>query len=504
MKFEKEKIKRADAIVIGSGMGGMSGACMMTKNGLKVTVLEAAHVPGGCSSSYKRKGNIFESGATTLVGFDDFQPMQTLEKELGIELDKIELDPSMTVHLDGKQIIRHKDLETWIDYAGHIFGNPEGHRGFWTDAFNVSKIIWKVSGRNVFFPPKKPLEWFQVAIKNNPVDAPVLRFAFVTVREMMEKHGVATPEFIRFVDEQLMITAQADSSETPFIFGAAGITYTNYSNYYVNGGLLKMVEQLQAWMEERGSEVLCKQQVTSVEKIDEDYLVTTHKGDVFQAPVVLSNIPIWNMGEIIEDESLKSWFDEKSNRYNKAWGAFTMGVVCEDLFEEDMTLHHQLHLPEGQEMPLTGAKSVFVSMSDRNDALRSPDGKRTLNISCHSRAEEWFEKGDAYETDKETVQDFILDHLDKNLPGFDKNAVILAFSATPVTWQNWVYRKFGRVGGIPQSMDRSIIDWTPADTPSKGLFLCGDTVYPGQGIPGVTLGGINVYYRIKQYLESQN
>jgi len=28
------------------------------------------------------------------------------------------------------------------------------------------------------------------------------------------------------------------------------------------------------------------------------------------------------------------------------------------------------------------------------------------------------------------------------------------------------------------------------------LYLVGDTTYPGQGIPGVTLSGINVYYRI--------
>ncbi len=74
----------------------------------------------------------------------------------------------------------------------------------------------------------------------------------------------------------------------------------------------------------------------------------------------------------------------------------------------------------------------------------------------------------------------------------------MVFSSSPVTWQNWVYRKKGRVGGIPQSMLRSLLDWTPAQTPFNGLFLCGDTVFPGQGIPGVTLSGINVYLRVKK------
>lgn len=65
--------------------------------------------------------------------------------------------------------------------------------------------------------------------------------------------------------------------------------------------------------------------------------------------------------------------------------------------------------------------------------------------------------------------------------------------------ESWVYRFKGRVGGIPQSMQRSLLNWPKSITPFKGFYLCGDTVYPGQGIPGVTLGGINVYYRLEKF-----
>ena len=52
-------------------MGGMSAGAMLANDGYKVLILEAAAVPGGCSSSYYRKGFTFESGATTLIGFDE-------------------------------------------------------------------------------------------------------------------------------------------------------------------------------------------------------------------------------------------------------------------------------------------------------------------------------------------------------------------------------------------------------------------------------------------------
>lgn len=481
-------------------MGGMSAGCMLARNGYKVIILEAAHVPGGCSSSYKRKGYVFESGATTLIGFDQNQPLRTLEDELGITLGKAEINPSMTVHLDGDRIIRYKNREQWIDEAARVFadGKKENHRAFWKEAFMVGDTVWKVSKKNVFFPPRKVVDWLQLAINNNPVDAPVLRYAFQSTAAIMKKYEVDTPAFRRFINEQLMITAQADAEQTPFIFGAAGITYTNFANYYVPGGLLNMVEELGKNLKSNGGELKTRRKVVSVSPSNRlGYEVQTENGERYYAPKVVSNIPIWNMKDICSGE-IGEWYAAQSKNYNHAWGAFTMGVVTGDSYADDMTLHHQLHMPENAHMPITKAGSVFVSMSQRGDIARAPKGERSLNISCHTPAAEWFSMGEHYEGNKDKVQQFILDFLAENLPGFKESGVKLAFPATPVTWQNWVYRKEGRVGGIPQSMDRSLVDWPPTEPPFDGLYQCGDTSYPGQGIPGVTLGGINVYYRIKK------
>lgn len=112
--------KDYDVIIIGSGMGGMSSGAMLANDGYKVLILEAAAVPGGCSSSYYRKGFTFESGATTLIGFDENQPLWKLEKETGIQIPREEITPSMTVRLDGEEIIRYKDREEWIEEAGRV------------------------------------------------------------------------------------------------------------------------------------------------------------------------------------------------------------------------------------------------------------------------------------------------------------------------------------------------------------------------------------------------
>jgi phytoene dehydrogenase-like protein len=61
--------------------------------------LEANYLPGGCCSSYFRKGFVFETGATTLMGFDPGQPAAILFESLGLDLERKEIEPAMTVWL---------------------------------------------------------------------------------------------------------------------------------------------------------------------------------------------------------------------------------------------------------------------------------------------------------------------------------------------------------------------------------------------------------------------
>lgn len=478
-------------------MGGMTAASLFANQGRKVLILEAAHVPGGCSSSYKRKGYIFESGATTLIGFDENQPLKELENRLDIELPKEALEPSMVVHMNGETITRYRDRNRWICEATDCFGNFSSQKSFWELAYRVSDVVWKVSGRNPSFPPDSFSDLVSL-LKNDPRDLWILPYMMKSVKEVVAEYHLDTPSFLRFLDEQLMISAQATASETPFIFGAPAITYTSCTNYYVPGGLISMIRKLEEFITERDGELHTKEKVLKIHKSENEFLIHTDKNEKeYRAPVVISNIPVWNMENITVGET-SSYFKKKSNEYSSAWGAITMGAVTDDEYPEEMPLHHQIHLQQNDRIPGISSNSLFVSFSKRGDTVRAPKGERVLNISTHTKPDFWYSRNSDYDVMKSKSESRIIDVLRKRLPVFRDAEVKLAFSATPVTWEKWVHRFRGRVGGIPQSMDRSLIDWMPNKTPLPGLYLCGDTVFPGQGIPGVTLSGINVYYEINK------
>ena len=58
-----------DVAVIGAGFGGLGAALKLSEAGLRVGLVEALNSPGGCASTFKRRGYAFESGATLFSGF---------------------------------------------------------------------------------------------------------------------------------------------------------------------------------------------------------------------------------------------------------------------------------------------------------------------------------------------------------------------------------------------------------------------------------------------------
>ena len=51
-----------DAVVIGSGMGGLTAAALLSKAGKRVIVLEQHDQAGGCTHTFENKGFEFDVG----------------------------------------------------------------------------------------------------------------------------------------------------------------------------------------------------------------------------------------------------------------------------------------------------------------------------------------------------------------------------------------------------------------------------------------------------------
>lgn len=503
------EVMQYDFIIIGSGIGGLSAASLLAKEGFRILTLEASYVAGGCASSYivKRNGQqfVFEAGATTIVGLDKHQPLYNLAHELNLDFPVVELNPSMTIHLSGKRITRFKDKDKWISecYKKFFEGTSVSFRNvrrFWRLVFHLSDFVWKVSERNRAFPPKSFRDLLELWEQNRLADFPKLLFLFRSTYDVIRQYGLdASDDFIRFCNEQLMITAQATVKEVAFLYAAPCLSYTNSSNYYAYGGMIKLAETILNKYTELGGEILYREPVKLIERAgDGGFKVTTETGKVFYARNIVSNATIWNMAYMTKGR-ISQYFQHLSRKFKFGWGAFTMSLAVKNTLPDDLTLHHQFILNE--KIPLCNSDSFFVSLSMPDDVERQPKGTRLLAISTHTHVERWIQPNPNYDAEKQQVADFILCELEKRLDGFKKEHIIFKNVSTPKSWQDWTYRRFGRVGGIPNTMARKVWELVGSETPFKGLYLVGDTVYPGQGIAGVCLSGQNAVYRILQHVK---
>jgi phytoene dehydrogenase-like protein len=153
----------------------------------------------------------------------------------------------------------------------------------------------------------------------------------------------------------------------------------------------------------------------------------------------------------------------------------------------DLPLHHQVVVRE----PMGNGNTVFLSLSPAWDQGRAPRGRRALTLSTHTELDAWWDlyqqDREAYEASRQIYKDRVLAAAEVAVPGL-RDAANLILPGTPVTFQRFTRRDWGWVGGFPQTGLTQA--WGPRLAP--GLWLVGDSVFPGQSVPAVALGGLRV------------
>ncbi|MFI5340105.1 MAG: phytoene desaturase family protein [Candidatus Methylomirabilales bacterium] len=112
-----------DAVVIGSGIGGLACAGMLAARGRKVIVLEQAPAPGGYLTSFHREGFTFDSAVDCIAGLDPEGLLTWLLRSLGVDggLTPIRLDPIRVSRFPGLTVQVDASLPAYIERLSRLF-----------------------------------------------------------------------------------------------------------------------------------------------------------------------------------------------------------------------------------------------------------------------------------------------------------------------------------------------------------------------------------------------
>ena len=479
-------------LVLGAGYAGLTSAALLAHEGEDVTLLESHDTLGGCASFYRIGSCTFDVGATTVSGVVSTQPAGRVFRHLGIEPRFIKQDPGMLIRMPEVDVIRHADVDAWINEAQRVFPGGDQPR-FWKHLYDLERRVWSMVQSLTHFPPATLSDVVRLAKPSLLAQAPLAVGLIRPTRVLMEAAGVhRNPAFRRFIDEQLLISTQNTAERAPYLTAAMGLTYPS-ETYYPVGGMVRPALDLMRYATTHGAQVRFRRRVTSIIRQDGAWEVRCDNGESYRAQRVISSIPIWNMATLT-DEAVRSYFSKLARRFDASWCAVTLYLTLRGV-PRLPSQYVQLHLQ--QDIPFVHSKSLFLTVSHPDDRQKAPEGLTTVTVSTHARAEDW--KGislDEYERRREMVRVQMLEAIRNGMHEFDGMEIERCDVGTPITWKNYTQRHDGFVGGIPHDIARPLVTLPPNQTPFAGLYMIGDSVFPGQGMPAVMLGAWNTVARI--------
>lgn len=264
------------AVVIGSGMGGLTAAILLAKNGWSVTVLEQHTRAGGFLHRFFRRGVGYDTGFHYVGGAEPDQLFGRAMKHLGVYDDVTwhPLDP------DGFDVLRFPDLEFRVPVGADRYRDrlvehfPEERAGI--DRYMaiareaVNAYGWFNLDDSV--PPEAILPWEQRSVLD------VTRECFKDPRLTMVVAGQAALYGV-------------PATEAPFGMHAIVTDHFLQSATSIEGGGDKLAFALVRRLKALGGTLRLKRRAVSIDVQDgAACAVTTAEGERYEADLVVADI----------------------------------------------------------------------------------------------------------------------------------------------------------------------------------------------------------------------
>lgn len=495
-----------DAIVIGSGIGGLATAVCLTDAGKKVLVLEQHYTAGGFTHAYDRNGYEWDVGVHYI---GDVGEHPTLTRKLFDYLSAGQLQWAPMDDCYDRIFLGEESFDLRAGKAAfveEILRHFPGTEKVLEEYFR--RISAASSAMRTLLMEKLLPGWTQPGM------------ALLKKLRLPEYLNRTTLEVLREItdDEKLIavLTGQwGDNGMTPatgsFIIHALIVKHYLHGGFYPVGGASKIAETIIPQIQAGGGEVFTYANVEQV-LVENGRAagVRMADGTEIRAPLVVSNAGVFNTFEKLlpEQAARASGYQRRLESVRPSMAHLCLYIGLDATAEQlglpktnywlypgqDHDGNMQAFLQdETQEFPVVYIS--FPSAKDPSFQRRYP-GKATIEIVAPAKFE-WFEKwsdetwgkrGEDYEAYKEALSQRLLEHLYAHFPQVRQHLDYYELS-TPLSTDYFCAYRRGEIYGLDHDPSRFEQDWLKPKTKIPGLYLTGQDIM-SCGVAGAMIGGV--------------
>ncbi|BBG96216.1 FAD/NAD(P)-binding oxidoreductase family protein [Prunus dulcis] len=491
----------ADVVVIGSGIGGLCCAGLLARYQQDVLVLESHDLPGGAAHSFDIKGFKFDSGPSLFSGFQSkgpqANPLSQVLDALGETIPCASYDSWMVYLPEGEFLSRigptefYKDLEKYASANAvrewkkllFSFGLPLIGKTLLQDA------ILPLSAAAMALPPlsirgdlggalgaTKLLRPFSEIIDSLELKDPFIRnwvdlLAFLLAG--VKSNGILSAEMIYMFAEWYK---PGCCLEYP-LHGSGAIVDGLVRGLKKFGGRISLGSHVEKIVVENG-------RATGV-KLRSGQFIRAKKA-------VVSNASMWDTLNLLPKEVVpKSYLDRtKTTPQCESFMHLHLGFDAEDV-RKDLGIHH-IVVNDWDRGVDADQNVVLISVPSVLSPDLAPPGKHVLH--AYLPGTEPFDlwkgfdrKSSAYKELKAERSEVMWRAVERAVgPGFSREKCEVKLVGSPLTHQRFLRRNRGTYGPAIQAGKDS---FPGHSTSIPQLYCCGDSTFPGIGVPAVAASG---------------
>jgi len=527
--------------VIGSGLGGLCCAALLAASGKQVTVVESHTEFGGAAHSWKRKAKgggyyTFESGPSLFSGLSPEStqanrlanrpannPLRAVLDAVGEDCDWITYNTWGCVFPEGKFTAQVGNVP-WESPGGLLdrFGGPNAHKE-WKALMDYMQPLISVS---------QDLPVVTAALREDAMAAVTLARYAPKILGMIRygpKLGLLQKPFADIVrevgikDEFIlnwlnMLSFLLQGTPSDALLGAV-MAYMLGDWYkedalldFPKGGSGEIIEALIRAIRKNGGRVVGGAHVGEIMlneageacgvKIEGAAKARSGVDKILIRDAVVSNADIWSTvkmvkGGIGRGGGAMNTFDDKWKEYARTSTDYEqcesfmhlhLGIDAKGLPED---LWPQFAVVRDWKKPIESEGNVMiVAIPSLLDPSLAPEGKHVIHAytAGNEPISLWksMQRGTPeYEALKKERSEVLWKALEQVIPDVRSRAEV-EMVGTPLTHARFLRRNNGTYGPLVRAGEGTLPGHT---TPVPKLFVCGDSTFPGIGVPAVAAGG---------------